>query len=174
MTDLSKLDQLTGLNEEQYQGVKQQGRELRNIFSIVNQNKYQQPGIYCIKLDDQIVYVGRSKNMQARIWQHIKSINDGSNENKYRVLHEARAQGQTIQFDVLEYTAESRLDERERYYIAKYNPKLNYMNPNGVNREAKTITYIELNEEMGEIRRYQSFLEWWDHGDPDELLTRSV
>ncbi len=25
--------------------------------------KYEHPGIYCIKLDDKIVYIGKSKNM---------------------------------------------------------------------------------------------------------------
>lgn len=29
--------------------------------------KYEHPGIYCIKLDGQIVYIGKSENMLVRV-----------------------------------------------------------------------------------------------------------
>lgn len=30
-------------------------------------SKYEHPGIYCIKLDGQIVYIGKSENMLVRV-----------------------------------------------------------------------------------------------------------
>ena len=65
--------------------------------------KYEHPGIYCIKLDDQIVYIGKSKNMLERIASHYVGIRQGS-ELKYRILWEAREKLDCpIQFDVLYY-----------------------------------------------------------------------
>ena len=50
--------------------------------------KYEHPGIYCIKLNDQIVYIGKSLNMLERIAYHYVGIKTGS-EKKYRILAEA-------------------------------------------------------------------------------------
>ena len=50
--------------------------------------KYEHPGIYCIKIDNQIVYIGKSRNMLERIAQHYVGIKEGS-ERKYRILAEA-------------------------------------------------------------------------------------
>lgn len=36
--------------------------------------KYEFAGIYCIKIDDEIVYVGKSGNMLRRIAQHYAGI----------------------------------------------------------------------------------------------------
>ena len=36
--------------------------------------KYEHPGIYCIKLDDQLVYIGKSKNMLWRVASHYVGI----------------------------------------------------------------------------------------------------
>ena len=49
---------------------------------------YEHPGIYCIKLDDQIVYIGKSKNMLERVASHYVGIKQGS-ELKYRIIAEA-------------------------------------------------------------------------------------
>ena len=49
--------------------------------------KYERPGIYCIKLNDQIVYIGKSHNMLERIAAHYVGIKTGS-ERKYRIIAE--------------------------------------------------------------------------------------
>ena len=51
-------------------------------------DKYEHPGIYCIKLNDQIVYIGKSLNMLERIAAHYVGVKTGS-ERKYRLLSEA-------------------------------------------------------------------------------------
>lgn len=65
-------------------------------------NKYHHAGIYCIKIDADIVYIGKSANMLRRIAEHYVGIKTGS-EKKYRILAEARRRGHPITFDVLYY-----------------------------------------------------------------------
>ena len=52
------------------------------------EEKYKAPGIYCIKLDGRIVYIGKSINMIDRVAAHYVGINTGS-ERKYRIIKEA-------------------------------------------------------------------------------------
>lgn len=66
-------------------------------------NKYRHAGIYCIKIDADIVYIGKSANMLRRIAEHYVGIKTGS-EKKYRILAEARRRGHPITFDVLYYS----------------------------------------------------------------------
>ena len=73
--------------------------------------KYEHAGVYCIKIDEQIVYIGKSLNMMERIAAHYVGIKRGS-ELKYRILQELQRKGKTVKFDVL-YNAES-----EKYYNA--------------------------------------------------------
>ena len=62
-----------------------------NVCSMLRRRglspKYEHPGIYCIKLDDQIVYIGKSENMIRRIAEHYVGIKKGT-EKKYRILAE--------------------------------------------------------------------------------------
>ena len=65
-------------------------------------DKYEKAGIYCIKIDDDIVYIGKSHNMLKRVAQHYVGIKSQS-ELKYRILAEAHRKGHKIDFDVLYY-----------------------------------------------------------------------
>ena len=97
--------------------------------------KYEYAGIYCIKIDQNIVYIGKSANMLRRVAQHYVGIQNET-EKKYRILAEARRKGHSINFDVL-YYAKSRnyvdklneIGEKEGEYIRKYNPILNTQIP---------------------------------------------
>ncbi len=98
-------------------------------------DKYEHAGIYCIKIDDKIVYVGKSGNMLRRIAQHYANIQMQS-EKKYRILAEARRKGHTINFDVLYYAKSgnyvsrlAEIGEKEGEYIRKYQPILNTQIP---------------------------------------------
>lgn len=62
--------------------------------------KYEHPGIYCIKLDDKIVYIGKSENMLRRVAEHYVGIQKET-EKKYRILSEAHRKGHSVTFDVL-------------------------------------------------------------------------
>lgn len=97
--------------------------------------KYERAGIYCIKINRQIVYIGKSQNMLRRIAQHYVGIQTEA-EKKYRIMAEARRKGCDISFDVL-YCAQSRgrinqfaeIGEKEGDYIRQYNPIMNTQIP---------------------------------------------
>ena len=97
--------------------------------------KYEHPGIYCIKLDDQIVYIGKSENMLRRVAEHYVGIQKET-EKKYRILSEARRKGHPITFDVL-YDAKGKryaaikeeIGRKEGELIRQYHPVLNTQIP---------------------------------------------
>ena len=98
--------------------------------------KYEHAGIYCIKIDDEIVYIGKSTNMLLRISQHYVGIKT-EREKKYRIMAEAQRKGHSINFDVLYYAKSSghrqlleEIGKKEGEYIRKYNPILNTQIPN--------------------------------------------
>ena len=98
-------------------------------------DKYEFAGIYCIKIDDTIVYIGKSRNMLKRVSQHYVEIKKQS-EAKYRIMAEAQRKGHTINFDVLYYAKENDRDAiieeigmKEGEYIRKYSPVLNTQIP---------------------------------------------
>lgn len=97
--------------------------------------KYEHAGIYCIKIDGEIVYIGKSGNMLRRIAQHYVGIKTGS-EKKYRIMAEAKEKGHDIGFDVLYYAKSRRyadklaeIGEKEGEYIRHHNPMLNTQIP---------------------------------------------
>jgi hypothetical protein len=119
--------------------------------------KYNHAGIYCIKLDNQIVYIGKSTNMLYRVAEHYVGIQTGS-ETKYRILAEAVRKNHSITFDVL-YDASSfgreqiqeEIGNMEGEYIRKYRPILNTQIPKAdnwrsyeINKTASTITLSEI------------------------------
>ena len=98
-------------------------------------DKYEHAGIYCIKIDDEIVYVGKSTNMLKRVSAHYVNIQQQS-EKKYRILAEAQRKGHTINFDVLYYATKKRyraiveeIGKKEGEYIRKHKPVLNTQIP---------------------------------------------
>ena len=110
-----------------------------NMYNWLKQrglaNKYEFAGIYCIKVDETIVYIGKSGNMLRRIAQHYAGI-QRQTEKKYAVLAEARRRGHNINFDVLYYAQSTRyadklaeIGQKEGEYIRKYAPILNTQIP---------------------------------------------
>ena len=98
-------------------------------------DKYEKAGIYCIKIDDNIAYIGKSHNMLKRVAQHYVGIQKQS-ELKYRILAEAHRKGHTINFDVLYYATQSgynavkdEIGTKEGEFIRKYKPSLNTQIP---------------------------------------------
>ena len=98
-------------------------------------SKYEFAGIYCIKVDETIVYIGKSSNMLRRIAQHYVGV-QLQTEKKYEILAEARRRGHNINFDVLYYAQSTRyadklaeIGQKEGEYIRKYQPILNTQIP---------------------------------------------
>lgn len=97
--------------------------------------KYEHAGIYCIKIDSNIVYIGKSTNMLWRIAEHYAGIQMGT-EKKYRIMDEARRKGHNITFDVLYYAKRKgrvnqllEIGEKEGEYIRRHKPILNTQIP---------------------------------------------
>lgn len=112
-------------------------------------NKYEHAGIYCIKIDSDIVYIGKSGNMLRRIAQHYAGIKMGT-EKKYRIMAEAERKGHPITFDVLYYAKSRRyadklaeIGEKEGEYIREYKPILNTQIPKAENWERWNINEVD-------------------------------
>lgn len=129
-----------------------------NISTIVaagKKDKYDRYGIYCIKVDDKIVYIGKSRNMLKRIAQHMAEIDYNTDKNMYNVLREL-SNTHKLSFDVLTETTDGNDDEMglaEAYAIRHHQPCLNIQYPKLENyhsfdycKRAKTISVKEVEE----------------------------
>ena len=99
-------------------------------------DKYDHAGIYCIKIDDSIVYIGKSHNMLKRVAQHYVLIQTEAKTAKYYILAQAKRKGHKINFDVLYdakgtnyYTIKNEIGAKEGEYIRQYRPILNTQIP---------------------------------------------
>lgn len=79
-------------------------------------------GIYCIinKVNNK-KYIGKSKQLDIRERQHFNRLEKGNHYNNY-LQHAYNKYGkENFQFEILEVVSEEKLNERECYYIKKYN-----------------------------------------------------
>ncbi len=132
-------------------------RVAANILTIINKgykDKYDHYGIYCIKVDNKIVYIGKSRNMLKRIAQHMAEIDCNTDKNMYNVLRELRP-AHSIAFDALLVTKDDddEMGFAEARAIRHYQPCLNIQYPKLDNyhsfeyrRLAKHITAKQVEE----------------------------
>ena len=120
-------------------------------------DKYEFAGIYCIKIDNDIVYIGKSHNMLKRVAQHYVGIKSQS-ELKYRILAEAQRKGHTINFDVLYYATESgynavkdEIGTKEGEYIREYKPVLNTQIPKETDYHKFDVCRVQTKEILKEL-----------------------
>ena len=110
-----------------------------NAYNWLKRNgladKYEHAGIYCIKIDETVVYIGKSYNMLKRVAQHYAAIQKPT-EKEYRILAEAHRKRHAINFDVLYYAKAqdytsimAEIGEKEGEYIRQYKPILNTQIP---------------------------------------------
>ena len=125
------------------------------LLSLIPIEKYDCPGIYCIKVNNRILYIGKSSNMRNRLAAHLYHILTLDDQgNKYIVLNYLQAFF-PIEFDVLVYCSEDEIAQQEALYIHKYFPLLNYQipkieNPRSfeTNKRAKSISPAEVLQEI--------------------------
>ena len=122
-----------------------------------NAEKFDLPGIYCISIEGQIVYIGKSNNMLVRKAEHFVGMNTQS-EHKYEILNEARRHGLSVEFDVLYYAQARRgaalteeLGKKEGEYIRLYRPVLNTQIPKednwrkfNINKNAASVSLADI------------------------------
>ena len=119
--------------------------------------KYEYPGIYCIKIAGQIVYIGKSENMLKRIAAHYVGIRTGS-EKKYRLLSEIQRKGHNIDFDVLYYAQskgyaaiQEEIGSKEGEYIRQYRPVLNTQIPKAADWHKWETNTVDAAEVLGKF-----------------------
>lgn len=112
-------------------------KEIRKQFKNVS-------GIYALYYNNEIIYIGKSKDIHNRIRAHnnpnqlnniykqIEKENGKCNRDKEVQLYTfIREYKDNMYFDVLYICNEEDLNKYEEYYIMKYQPKYNY---SGVDR----------------------------------------
>ena len=114
--------------------------------------KYEHAGIYCIKIDNRIVYIGKSTNMLKRVAQHYVAIQKVADKtSKYYVLSAAKRRGRSINFDVL-YDAAGKgysaigeeIGRKESELIRQYMPELNTQIPKEDNWRKYEVRHIDV------------------------------
>lgn len=130
--------------------------------------KYDMPGVYSITVDNEIVYVGKARNMATRIANHMYLIKDAylkteGEKFKYGELRRALRNDYIIYFNVL-YSSDlsneeeiSKIDDdigpQEAKFINMYMPKLNKQIPDlndyhkYHNKSYEMLNIIEKNSE---------------------------
>lgn len=99
-------------------------------------------GIYCIKVNDCIVYIGKSNDLQHRMREHWSKIYCPNSENKYQLLHSAFKNYNNITFWVLgEYDA-AELNTQEKEWIKLLKPCLNDKLNNGIGKSLTTQDFF--------------------------------
>lgn len=123
------FNHLVGIDIEEYQ----QKKEEQEKYKV---NKYQKPGIYCIKVNGYVLYIGKSINMLNRVNTHQHYIQTRQQDRKYSILNDLIQKGYQIQFDVLyvsqrvtEIAIYNDLGKKEGIYIRRYLPCLNTQIP---------------------------------------------
>lgn len=107
----------------------------KEILQRYVKTKYIKPyldksGIYCIKIDGVIIYIGKADNLLKRILSHQVNTELGLPEHKYDVFRGIIQQGYTLCFEVLEYVPNKKnLLIVEGKWIRKYVPIMNYQIP---------------------------------------------
>lgn len=91
-------------------------------------------GIYMIRNNiDNKVYIGQSINLKRRINTHKLKLRSGTHDNSYIQNSVDKYGYMNFEFSILEYCIEEDLDDKEKYWIARYDS----MNrDNGYNRES--------------------------------------
>lgn len=108
-------------------------------------------GIYIIRNTvNGKVYIGQSRRISNREYSHFRTLEKGTHYNKHLQRSYNTYGRDAFVFEVIEWCDVSELDEREKYYIKKYDS----MNINkGYNNEGGGNVGKEVSERMREAKR---------------------
>lgn len=121
------------------------------------QDKYQSkipPSVYCIKYDDEVIYVGKARKPLARVNVHLSTIKSGTNLTKVNKLHSYCGFDKSrFSYEFLEQGEYDSLLERERYWEDYYDASANYKRVFG---KVKSIGQIQ--DELGIQTNYVKYI----------------
>lgn len=96
------------------------------VPKILFNNRQKVSGIYCIKcLVSGREYIGSSKDMYNRLFQHRNKLRKKVHQNMYLQNAYNKYKEENFEISILEYCEEIILTEREQYYIDTRNPQYN-------------------------------------------------
>lgn len=108
-------------------------------------------GIYIIKNNiDNKIYIGQSMNVQRRLYDHKRCLTKGIHYNKFLQRAFDKYGKDAFEFRLLCECPKAELDEKEKYFIEKYdsmNPRLGY------NLESGGNVGKEVSEKVKEAKR---------------------
>lgn len=104
---------------------------MEDLVNAGLKQKYEHYGVYCIKVDGIVVYIGKSRNMLRRVAEHMVDISYRTNKNMYNVLRQLQLTHH-LSFDVMQRTKQGDDNEMgfaEAHLIHRYQPCLNIQYP---------------------------------------------
>lgn len=103
-------------------------------------------GVYCIKVNKAIVYVGKSKDINSRVRQHWRNIlSDKCKDNKYSLLRMCGCRNDiNITFWLLEEAEEDRIKGLETTWIKALSPCLNSLENGGKGKELTASEFYNI------------------------------
>lgn len=116
--------------------------EVKNFYKEWREEipaRFEGAGIYSIKINNYIVYIGESKDVRDRIISHLWNIyfaKEDERDSKYWHLKQARERGYQITFTLLESCLRCSVEERmqkEKDWIIYFMPPLNTQYTHGMN-----------------------------------------
>ncbi len=123
---------------------------------VAQQDKYQSkvpPSVYCIKYDDEVIYVGKARRPLARVNVHLSTIKTDNNLSKVNKLHSYCGFDKSrFSYEFLEEGEYDKLLDIERHYEDLYDAKGNYKRIFG---NVKTINQIV--KEIGGKTAYEKY-----------------
>ena len=96
-------------------------------------------GVYCIRYEAKIIYIGASKNMRWRLFSHFKELMTKTHSNKSLEKFFYENDFNLFKTEVLEFCSEKDKLSLERLYIKKLKPLFNI-------RDNKNIDIFTLNK----------------------------
>lgn len=117
-------------------------------------------GIYGIKVDNCLVYVGQATNINERIRQHWSAILEKQpRENKYQLLKSAASRKHKITFWLLEEVKENgAIDDIERKWIKALYPCLNTQHTKGIGHKLTANEFYQ--SVMNETTEIEGAVQW--------------
>ena len=139
--------------------------KIKKYYQMVPGDKYGYAGVYCIKVNEEIVYIGKARDMRTRLATHMYNTLDNNNVTagmkfKYGELKKAISLGYKVTFDVLYRSPiltpgkeqDDDIGKQEAELINKYLPKLNKQIPDLTNYHKyrnKEYEHLDLKETKG-------------------------
>ncbi len=99
-------------------------------------------GVYCIKYEDKIIYIGASKNMRQRVFSHFKELMTKTHFNKSLEKFFYESNFNHFKAEVLEFCSEKNKLSLEKLYIEKLKPLCNIR----VNKNIDVYTLNKMKE----------------------------